>query len=163
MQKYFEKIKERLAAEKTHETFCDKEVGFNKGIRKAIEIVNQVAEEFATDTNVGNNDGWIPVSSGKLPEAEEEVYIVAKRKYKDGSFRYIYTTAIYEDGTVREHDSCWAWYEIQGEWDEEEDCQIIPEGWFEDKEYNPEGVINYAVDDEVVAWKPITPYQPKGE
>lgn len=109
------------------------------------------------------NDGWIPVSSGRLPKVEETVYIVAKRKYKDGSFRYIYTMAIYEDGTVRENDSRWNWYEIEGEWDEEEDCQIIPEGWFEDKVYNPEGVINYNVDDEVVAWKPITPYQPKGE
>jgi len=28
-----------LEKEKVHQTFCDKEVGFNKGIRKAIEIV----------------------------------------------------------------------------------------------------------------------------
>ena len=173
MQKYFEKIKERLEerqnfyerrfAEMSGSSRDLEDWGSIKSYKDAIEIANQVAEEYATDTNVGNKDGWIPVSSGKMPKVEETVYIVAKRKYKDGSFRYIYTSAIYEDGTVRENDSRWNWEEIVGEWDEDEECLIIPEGWFEDKQYNPEGVINYNVDDEVVAWKPITPYQPKGE
>ena len=33
----------------------------------AIEIVDQVAKEFAGDTNVGHKNGWIPCSE-KLPE-----------------------------------------------------------------------------------------------
>lgn len=56
MQKYFEKIKERL--EKKIKPLHN--ANWNAGIEEAIEIVNQVAEEFATDTNVGSNDGWIP-------------------------------------------------------------------------------------------------------
>lgn len=60
MQKVFEKIIEKLKEKKTHETFCDKEVGFNKGIRMSIEIVNQVAEEYVPEINVGNIalDAW---------------------------------------------------------------------------------------------------------
>lgn len=65
---------------------------YNSGVRlhgkpeemltyEAIEIVNQVAEEFATDTNVGNKDGWIPVSSGKLPEVEGN-YLVTRKSGK---------------------------------------------------------------------------------
>lgn len=33
-----------------------------------IRLVKKLAEEYLADNNVGNNDGWIPVSSGKLPE-----------------------------------------------------------------------------------------------
>ena len=34
-----EAVVAELEKEKVHQTFCDKEVGFNKGIRKAISIV----------------------------------------------------------------------------------------------------------------------------
>lgn len=34
-----ETVVAELEKEKVHQTFCDKEVGFNKGIRKAISIV----------------------------------------------------------------------------------------------------------------------------
>lgn len=71
---------------------------------------------------------------------------------------------MYEDGTVLENDSCWRWEDIKGEGNEEEDCFIIPEGWWENKHYNADGELNHAVDDEVVAWQPLpSPYQPKGE
>lgn len=58
MQRYFEKIIERLG--KSKEYSCSPQ--FTKGIDYSIKIVNNVAEEFATGTNVGNNDGcceWI--------------------------------------------------------------------------------------------------------
>lgn len=150
--------------------------------RASIEIVNELAAEYKdkdcsqcsrrkfyqqgyedakkeyinTSTEYINSSigGWIPCSE-RLPEAEERVLIFAKRKYKGGGFRNIITTAIYEDGTVLENDSNWHWEDIDGEWDEEEDCYIIPEGWWEDKQYNPDGVLNYAVDDKVVAWMPL--------
>ncbi len=104
---------------------------------------------------------WIPVSE-RLPEAETEVFITAKRKYRDGTYGEIVTvtTAMYEDGTVLENDSCWNWAEINGEWDEENDCYIVPEGWWEDRHYNPDDVYNNAVDDEVIAWMPLPePYR----
>ena len=117
------------------------------------KIVQEVAEEFATDTNVGTS-GWI-LCSEKMPPVETEVFIVAKRKYCGGEVKYITTTAMYEDGTVLENDSSWRWEDIEGEWDEENDCYIIPEGWWENRHYNPDDVYNNAVDDEVVAWQPL--------
>ena len=102
---------------------------------------------------------WIPVSE-RLPQTETEVFITAKRKYRDGTYREIVTTAMYEDGTVLENDSCWNWIEIDGEWDEENDCYIVPKGWWENRHYNPDEVYNNAVDDEVIAWMPLPePYR----
>lgn len=74
MQRVFEKIIEKLKEKKTHETFCDKEVGFNKGIRVSIEIVNQIAKEYVPEINVGNINYWIPVSE-RLPEESLESVI----------------------------------------------------------------------------------------
>ena len=103
--------------------------------------------------------GWIPVVE-QLPPVETEVYVTARRKYRDGTYREIVTTAMYEDGTVLENDSCWYWNEINGEWDEENDCYIIPEGWWENRHYNPDDVYNNAVDDEVIAWRSMPePYR----
>ena len=107
-------------------------------------------------------DKWIPCEE-RLPDAEEEVFILAKRKYRGGDVKYITTTAMYEDGTIRENDSCWYWEDIEGEWDEEEDCYIIPKGWWECKHYNPDNCYNNAVDDEVIAWQPLPqPYKKEG-
>lgn len=102
---------------------------------------------------------WIPCSE-ELPVVEEEVLILAKRKWRGGGFKYVVTTAIYEDGTMRENDSIWSWQDIDGELDEEEDCYIIPEGWWEYRHYNPDDVYNNAVDDKVIAWQPLPePYK----
>ena len=99
-----------------------------------------------------------------MPPVETEVFILARRKFKDGSYSYTTTMAMYEDGTVSECDSCWMWEGIDGEYDEENDCYILPEGWWESRKYNPTDVTNFAVDDEVIAWQPLpAPYQPKGE
>ena len=45
--------------------------GAGVAYKNALEIVKQVAEDFATDTNVGSN-GWIPVAE-QLPETEKWV------------------------------------------------------------------------------------------
>lgn len=111
-------------------------------------------DESDVSDNNAKNKGWIPCSE-KMPPVETEVFIIAKRKNKYGEVRYITTTAMYEDGTVLENDSCWRWEEIEGEWDEENDCYIIPEGWWENRHYNPDEVYNNAVDDEVIAWQPL--------
>ena len=124
--------------------------GKKDGVAESISIINELAEEY--------NNGWIPCSE-RLPEAEERVLIFAKRKYRSGGFKNIITTAMYEDGTVLENDSKWRWEDLDAEWNEE-DCYIIPEGWWEDKAYNPDGELNHAVDDEVIAWMPLPePYK----
>ena len=147
MQEVFEKIIEKLEENQT--------IVFNLGggkpkqsidLERAIEIVKQEAEKY--------NNGWIPCSVA-MPPVETEVFIVAKRKYRGGEVRYITTTAMYEDGTVLENDSCWRWEDIEGEWDEENDCYIIPEGWWENRHYNPDEVYNNVIDDEVIAWQPL--------
>lgn len=158
MQEVFDKIIKKLE-ERSKE--------YNSGVKNygkwpeemctcdAIEIVKQEAEEY--------NNGWISCSE-RMPEVETKVLIFAKRKYKDGGVRNIVTTAMYEDGTMSENDSNWRWEDIDGEWDEENDCYIIPEGWWEDKIYNYDGELNNAVDDKVIAWQPLPqPYKPKGE
>ena len=42
----------------------------NEGIYSAISIVNQLAEEYLPETNVGDMDGWSPCSE-RLPSREE--------------------------------------------------------------------------------------------
>lgn len=112
----------------------------------------KIADSILTPYLNESNNGWIKCSEN-MPLPETEVLIVAKRKFKGGDFYYIITTAIWENGTIREIDSCWNWYDIEGEWDEEEDCYIIPEGWWEYKHYNTDECYNNEVDDEVIAWQ----------
>lgn len=69
MNKAFEKIVERL--EELHERYVNQYgvVGGNPmafAVKECKDIVQEVAEEFATDTNVGTN-GWISCSY-RLPE-----------------------------------------------------------------------------------------------
>ena len=105
---------------------------------------------------------WIPVSE-RLPECEQEVLICTKKKVyaskKTGMEWYeesVITPALYEDGTMLEVDSKWRWEDIDyAGWDEEEDCGIIPEGWWENRHFNPDEVYNNPVDREVIAWKPL--------
>lgn len=166
MKEVFEKIIEKLNSKKAYfqgfyecEGKTEHDADLNKvtqlAFDEAIEIVKQASEEYS--------NGWIPCSE-QMPPVETEVFIVAKRKYRGGEVRYITTTAMYEDGTVLENDSCWYWQDIDGEWDEENDCYIIPEGWWEYRHYNPDDVYNNVIDDEVIAWQPLPePYQPKGD
>ena len=65
MKKAFEKILGRLEREIAGKPTPDE---YNNGINRAYSIVREVAEEFATDTNVGTN-GWIPCSE-RLPEID---------------------------------------------------------------------------------------------
>ena len=106
---------------------------------------------------------WIPVSE-RLPDPETEVLITARRKYKSGRCVDTITTALYEDGNISERDSCWNWVDIDGEYDEENDCYIVPEGWWENRHFNPDEVYNNLVDDEVIAWMPLPePYSESEE
>lgn len=110
-----------------------------------------------------NGARWISVTE-RLPNPETEVLITARRKYTGGIFVDIVTPAIYEDSTILENDSIWTWEEIDGKYDEENDCYIIPEGWWEYRHYNPDGVYDNIVDDKVIAWMPLPePYKKREE
>ena len=103
---------------------------------------------------------WIPVSE-RLPLCEQEVLICTQSRFISGKTKSIITSAIYEDGNMRECYSRWHWEDIEYEsWDEEEDCGIIPEGWWEYRHYNPDEVYNNLVDDFILAWMPLPkPYE----
>ena len=68
-----------------------------------IEIVQEVAEEFAADTNVGNN-GWIPCDV-KMPEERDSIFAQFKGtdKWKNSMFErmseFVNATVEFEDGT----------------------------------------------------------------
>ena len=43
---------------------------------------------------------------------------------------------------------------------EENECRIIPKGWWEYRHFNPDEVYNNVVDEKVVAWMPLPePYK----
>ena len=65
---------------------------------------------------------WISVKD-RLPEPETKVLVLAGRRG-----RKIITTGMYEDGTIDTENSCWNWYDFLGDYDEENDCYIIPQG-----------------------------------
>lgn len=64
MQEVFEKVKERLRTEKAELTTWAEDMAFELGIDKAIEIVNQVAEEYQSTVgqvkcDASFSDGYI--------------------------------------------------------------------------------------------------------
>lgn len=150
---FMKKLIEKLEEEKGKHFDRDNPMDIDRIGAFAFDKAIDVVRGFSANINDAYN-GWIPCSE-RMPEVETEVLILAKRKYKNGKFKFIITTAMHEDGTIRENDSCWRWDEIEGEWDEEEDCYILPEGWWENRHYNPDEVYNNIVDDEVIAWMPL--------
>ncbi len=161
MQKYFEKIVERLEAakgiafltlantgDKTKDVVYDEVIVY---MNTAIEIVNQVAEEYATiptpyhpipiDTQMYiaelekkvNGDGWIPCSEDMPKDGGSFYWVTIKMKYHfETDYEYNVDIASYYDC----HWETW-------------------NDWYEGQDYY-----------EIIAWKPCycpTPYQPKGE
>lgn len=94
---------------------------------------------------------WISVKD-RLPKAEEEVIAVCNR----GGFRFV-APAIYEDGKMSEADSYWNWNELwnYGMYDDDNDCYIIPEGWWENRQFTPDDVYNNPIDCPITHWMPL--------
>lgn len=125
------------------------------------EVLSQYLKEYFI-SSVQPEQRWIPCSE-RLPECEQEVLICTMKKVyvsrKSGMEWYeepIITPALYEDGTMLEINSKWRWEDIDyAGWDEEEDCGIIPEGWWENRHFNQDDVYNNVVDKKVIAWMPL--------
>ena len=100
---------------------------------------------------------WISVED-RLPEPETDVLIVCNRN------GYVFVTpAIYEDGKMLTQESAWNWSDIYeyGLYSEEDDDYYIPEGWWENRQFNPDDVYNNPVDCTVTHWMPL-PGAPEG-
>ncbi len=94
---------------------------------------------------------WIPVEE-RLPEPETDILAVCNRN------GYIFVVpAIYEDGKMLTQDSKWNWCEIYayGLYNEAEDDYYVPEGWWENRQFNPDDVYNNLVDCPVTHWMPL--------
>lgn len=121
---------------------------------ESIQVIEEFIELLESEAAAGN--GWIPCNE-RMPEVETEVLICA------GEECPTITTAMYEDGTVSECNSCYFWNGIEGDWDEENDCVIIPKGWWEYKHFNADDVYNNEVCDKVIAWQPLPKPQKESE
>lgn len=107
---------------------------------------------FETDAQRWRNPETDP------PKVETEVLVLYRR------YDYLgITTAHYEDGNVFSEDSEWNWEDLPdwGTYDEERDDYRIPEGWWEYRHFNPDGVYNDKIDCLVVGWMPLPPKEVK--
>lgn len=101
----------------------------------------------------------IPVTE-RMPEPETEVLAVCNRN------GYIFVIpAIYEDGKLLTQKSAWNWSDIYeyGLYSEEDDDFFIPEGWWENRQFNPDDVYNNPVDCTVTHWMPLPEVQEGGK
>lgn len=128
MQEIFEKIKERLEANSVSGQYGNEYVE-SVFLNQAIEIVNQVEEEYSnSETPNKSDDGWIPVSSGKLPEQPKEnpvfenkpleLYLVSV-KGDDYPFRAFWNGKFFTNGWEKIEVTAWqplpASYQPKGE------------------------------------------------
>lgn len=116
---------------------------------KAAEAIERLtAENAALREKVPR---WISVED-RPPEPETDVLIVCNRN------GYVFVTpAIYEDGKMLTQESAWNWSDIYGYglYSEEDDDYYIPEGWWENRQFNPDDVYNNPVDCTVTHWMPL--------
>lgn len=103
------------------------------------------------------DERWI-LCGRELPENEREVEITYTWKHPDGRHFYGTARAMHTDGTMTTDDSAYNWEDIDDwEYCEEKDDVYIPEGWWECVAF---GESFSAVDQEVIAWKPLAePYR----
>lgn len=121
-----------------------------------LRAATQIERDQKEIAELREKQQWIPVAE-RLPEPETDVLAVCNRN------GYIFVIpAIYEDGKMLTWDSAWNWSDIYcyGLYDEEADDYYIPEGWWENRQFNPDDVYNNPVDCAVTHWMPL-PEAPK--
>lgn len=126
------------------------------GNKDCFEEVNTAAADLierltAENAALREKQRWIPVAE-RLPEPETDVLAVCNRN------GYIFVIpAIYEDGKLLTQESAWNWSDIYcyGLYDEDADDYYIPEGWWENRQFNPDDVYNNPVDCAVTHWMPL--------
>lgn len=114
----------------------------------AADLIERLTAENAA---LREKQRWIPVAE-RLPEPETDVLAVCNRN------GYIFVIpAIYEDGKLLTQESAWNWSDIYcyGLYDEDADDCYIPEGWWENRQFNPDDVYNNPVDCAVTHWMPL--------
>ena len=142
MNKAFEKILDMLEELQNNllsqtEGDVNLQVGVINGVMYSKKIVQEVAEEFATDTNVGNN-GWIPTKTRPMTEEEKEYY--SEYLFEDNGFIYecplpndgqeVLITSKY--GSVDKttfYTDCGNYFENYEDYDEVIAWQPLPECW----------------------------------
>ena len=120
----FEKILDRLEEVENRLLNESGDIGCTLGITNMYEyskqIVQEVAEEFATDTNVGTN-GWIPCSV-RLPEEEADVLLSLRSLDVYTGFRANAEGCFYIDGDgYVEYENVMAWMPLPEPYKESED------------------------------------------
>ena len=116
--------------------------------KSAADLIERLTAENAA---LREKQRRIPVTE-RMPEPETDVLAVCNRN------GYIFVIpAIYEDGKMLTQDSAWNWSDIDcyGLYDEEADDYYIPEGWWENRQFNPDDVYNNPVDCAVTHWMPL--------
>ena len=143
-----------------HDDACENcKAGETQNRREYIEFAAANVIERLTAENAALREKapqWISVED-RLPEPETDVLIVCNRN------GYVFVTpAIYEDGKMLTQESAWNWSDIYGYglYSEEDDDYYIPEGWWENRQFNPDDVYNNPVDCTVTHWMPL-PGAPK--
>lgn len=137
---------------------------------RAIEILNpdhrehydgleEVNEACRMGMEALKRQRWIPVSE-RLPKVETDVLALCDRN----GYRFV-CPAIYEDGKMSEANSVWYWSELwaYGEYDEENDCYFVPEGWWENRHFNQDDSFNNPIDCPVTHWMPMPEQPEEGE
>lgn len=118
---------------------------FNKLVN--FEHGNDCAMYYLEDDATKKKEGWFSAEKLK-PMCEIEVFILTDKGTK--------TTAIYEDGTMPVEDSIWFWDEnMDFTYYKERDLYLVPEGWWEFRYFNPDGVYNNVFEEKVISWRPI--------
>jgi hypothetical protein len=144
-----------------HDDACENcKVGETQDRREYIEFAaaNVIERLAAENAALREKQRWIPVTE-RMPEPETDVLAVCNRN------GYVFVIpAIYEDGKLLTQESAWNWCDIYcyGLYDEEADDYYIPEGWWENRQFNPDDVYNNPVDCAVTHWMPLHGAPPGG-